>query len=984
MNPIPNRPFLWHVADHLIKTYGNDLSNLTLVFPNKRASLFINEYLAEQTQGPIWSPRFMTISDLFRSHSPFTVGDDIKLICDLYQSFVTCTGSTETLDQFYGWGAVLLSDFDDIDKNMADAHSLFSNLRDLHAMDTTDYLSEAQIKVLQHFFRDFKEDHNSLLKEKFLRLWSKFGDIYEDYHQRLSEQHLAYEGALYRQVVEDPQVDYGEDTYLFVGFNALLEVERRLFRQLKHQGQAKFYWDFDHYYMRDLPEGNVHEAGQHVKRYLLDFPNQFDNHNDTIYNHFNDEKQITITGVPTDSAQARYVGKWLQDSERVKAGNKSAVVLCDERLLPIVIHSIPDSVSSLNITTGFPLHQTTAASLVVLLTELALYGNPSAEKYRLRHVVAILRHPYANYLSPLSTELCERLVSTHRYYPVRKELALDGGLQLLFRDLKSTNDGSTYHEIYVINQWILDVIRTVAMAAQQIEQESPLTHESLYRTYTLLNRIHGLIKSGDLKVDPVTYQRVIQQVLSMTKVPFHGEPAEGLQVMGVLETRNLDFDHLLVLSCNEGNMPKAGELPSFIPQSLRNAFGLTTIDHQASIYAYYFYRMIQRAQDITLLYGNANDDKKTGEKSRFMLQLMVESQHQINKKALVTSQSGSFRERIAIEKDSNVLKKLNNIDYLSPTAINHYLQCPLDYYYSHLANIKETIEDSEEIDNRMFGIIFHDTAQEFYDQLTGTPSADPHSSQSLTGPGHHLSRQQLEHALQDPSLLERCLDKVLAAQLFKIQDSRSAPTFNGLQISNRRGIRHYLKRLLKIDLKLSPFTIRGHEGSVFSTITTHTSQGKREIRIGGRIDRLDEVTAEDGQRILRVVDYKTGNSTVKDIKNIEDIFDPSRKNHGDYCLQAMLYAMIVSRDKDINPQGQAVAPALLFIQHAGAEEYNPMLTINGNIITDKQHYEAFEKQLSEVVGHLLEPTEPFIPTEDRSKCVSCSYNALCGRIKRIS
>ncbi|MFQ9996744.1 MAG: PD-(D/E)XK nuclease family protein, partial [Hoylesella buccalis] len=256
--------FLKYVAQDLIAKFGQDLSRVAVVFPNKRASLFMNEQLACLSDRPIWSPSYITISDLFRRHSHLTVGDSIKLICDLHKSFNACTGSDETLDKFYGWGQLLLSDFDDIDKNMVDADKVFANLRDIHEFDDVSYLSEEQKKILQAFFKSFDEDHDTELKRRFLNLWSHFKVIYHDFNQRLSVQGIAYEGALYRQVAQNEDIEFEYEQYVFVGFNVLQKVEQALFKRLKDMGKAMFYWDFDRYYLADGKQ----DAGHIIRQYL--------------------------------------------------------------------------------------------------------------------------------------------------------------------------------------------------------------------------------------------------------------------------------------------------------------------------------------------------------------------------------------------------------------------------------------------------------------------------------------------------------------------------------------------------------------------------------------------------------------------------------------------------------------------------------------------------------------------------------------------
>lgn len=977
--------FLGRVAQDILSRHGDDLSELTLVFPNKRASLFINEQFAQLSGKPVWSPSYTTISNLFRSRSALTVADEVKLNCDLYRSYVACTGSTETLDKFYGWGGVLLSDFDDIDKCMAPAQGVFSNLSDLHSYDHIDYLSEEQMRVLQFFFKDFDEHHNSRLKEKFLYLWSKFGDIYNDYNRHLREQGLAYEGALCRDVIENKQTDWGKDLYIFIGFNAVQEVERQLFRKLKGQGQAEFYWDFDHYYMDFEGNGSHQEAGQQIQKLLNEFSNRLDSINDDIYHHFKQPKDITFIGAPTENAQARYVGEWLQDPERVKAGNRTAVVMCQEGLLPTLVHCIPDHVKELNITTGYPLMQTAAASMVSQLLELAMYGPAGQSKYRQKPVISILRHPYAALISPKAGELCSQILGNHRYFPSREELVVDEGTALLFKDLTSVTPNETgkeYDRNLVISQWLLDIVRTAAKAANESGEKDPLTHETLFRTYTLVNRIHQLLADGDLKVDTITYQRVLHQIISTTTVPFHGEPAVGLQIMGVLETRNLDFEHLLILCCNEGNMPKSTDTPSFIPQSIREAFGLPTINQKVGIYAYYFFRMLQRAHDVTIMYGNAADDKNTGEKSRFMLQLMVESKHPIRRLSLLSPLQPTIHERYSIAKSEDIQSRLDDMKYISPTAINRYMRCQLQFFFNHIAGIREPEAEGEEIDNRVFGNLFHNASQFIYDEITGVDRKTIDEHHPFANGGHVVEKTQIEYVLKTPGIVEQSLDKAMAMHLFNNDNLKSRPEYNGLQIINRRVILHYLRQLLQLDMRQAPFTIRGLEGGVFTTLQIPTKDGERKLLLGGRIDRLDEIVTASGERRIRVVDYKTGRSKTE-LKGIDEIFDPAfLPKHSDYYLQTLLYAMIVRNSHEINPKQLPVSPALLFIQNANTPDYNPILHFGKEEISDiKVYAKEFEERLSALLAEIFDSEKPFSPTENKKICQTCPYAKLCGRYR---
>ena len=934
------KDFLEHVAEDILSKYGTDLSRTVVVFPNKRASLFLNEHLARLAKRPLWSPAYVTISELFRQQSELQVADSIKLVCDLHKSFCSVTGSTETLDRFYGWGQLMISDFDDIDKNMADADRVFANLRDLHELDDISYLTDEQRDMLRHFFSNFTEDHDSLLKERFLQLWSRFAEVYHDFNRRLRSQQLAYEGALYRSVVEQtansmPKDAPAADRYLFVGFNLVQKVEQRLFAQFQQQGKAFFYWDFDHYYLQH------HEAGRYINSYMKYFPNELDSHAADIYDNFSHISQLTCISAPTEHIQARYVSSWLRQKaegdtdSRLNSGRRTAIVLCDESLLPTVIHCLPDEVQKVNITTGYPLSQTSVASFIQQYFELHLGGHTP------RLLRIIQRHPYAKYVET-------------------------GGGKLEADDVKDAGKGKktvAIAEPAVLTSHLLNLLRLIGRQSKQ--SNDPLFQESVFRAFTLVNRIDGLIANGDLYVTPQTLQRLIMQVISQTTIPFHGEPAEGIQVMGVLETRNLDFDHVLLLSCNEGNMPRGVNDSSFIPHSIRQAYELTTIDNKVAIYAYYFHRLLQRATDVTVVYNNATDEGRKGEVSRFIQQLLAESGHHVNLRQLQAGSSVTTWGVHPIEKTPHVMQLLHSLvsphaTPLSPTAVNSYLRCQLIYYYRYIANLQQPDDPDDEtaFETRLFGNVFHDAADLLYRQM-----------------GSNIDRRMLDHLLSTPAVIERAVDQAF-------HDVMPQVSTGGLHLISREVIIRYLRQLLTIDRRLAPFTILGLECDVYRQLSV--SSLPAPLRIGGRIDRLD-LTSE-GQ--IRVVDYKTGSSRLKPLPDVDSIFDPARiHDHSDYYLQTFLYADCVSRVSHGDhsafstvpvPEAMRVAPALLFIQRAAADGYNPVLTFGRELINDvADHAERYDELLRQTVAELFDAAIPFTPTADMSVCRKCPYLLLC-------
>ena len=930
------KTFLEFVSEDIIHKWGTDLSRVAVVFPNKRAALFMNEHLARYARKPMWSPAYITISDLFRRHSDMQVGDSIKLICDLHKSFVKCTGLNESLDHFYGWGQLLLTDFDDIDKNMADADRIFCNLKDIHELDDISYLDDEQRKMLKRFFANFSDDHESELKRRFLSLWSHFSDIYHDYNKRLQEQGLGYEGAVYREVATKDNIEFKYDRYIFVGFNLLQQVEQKLFARLKKMGKANFYWDFDEYYMPHHKTTSATDAGHYISMYLEHFPNELDTRSKEIYANMRQPKHISYISAATENIQARYVSQWLRNDNRYKDGRHTAVVMCDENILLPVMHSLPNEADKVNITSGFPLGMTPVASLISLLFDLYTTGAMQhSRRYRTQYVDKVLAHPYAQYIAdciPLS--------------PMGK---IDN-ITLL--------------------QQIGTLIKHVGVKAK--DESDALFQESIFRMYTIINRLEQLAASGDMDVDVTTLRRLTKQLITTTTIPFHGEPVVGIQIMGVLETRNLDFNHVLLLSCNEGNMPKSVNDSSFIPYSIRKAHGLTTIDNKVAIYSYYFHRLLQRAQDVTIVYNNTTDNGHTGEMSRFMLQLMVDGTHNIKHLNLLAQNVPTTMCSKAIVKDEKIQQELDQMKNISPSAINVYIRCPLAFFYQYVARIKEPDCEDDTVDNRMFGNIFHKAAQFIYEDVTSRHAT--------------VEKTQLQKYLKDEKMLETVVDRAFNEELFKLSASEAAnrkraTEYNGLQIINRKVIIEYLQQLLKIDQRLAPFTVLGLEKNVYNDIVFNTEDGaQRKIKIGGIIDRLDMVTdPTTGKPTIRVVDYKTGSPIKSVIKSIDEVFEGNSYKHSDYYLQTFLYSLIINNSNKLNPSKYNVSPALLFIKQASADNYDPVLCIDEHKVTDIGIYKTeYLKLLKEKLGEIFSKQKPFEPTNDKRTCEMCAFRMICG------
>lgn len=938
--------FLEIVAKDLIQKRGIAMADTTVVFPNKRASLFFNKALAELSDKPIWSPQYMSIDDLFCQCSDLAKADHIQLVIELYKSYTEVTGFNETLDEFYNWGELMLADFDDVDKHMADARKVFTLIGNLHELDNVEYLSEDQRKALQRFFSNFDAEHDSNLKRRFMQLWNKFYDIYVNYNERLLSQGIAYEGMLCRKVIEGNNLATTLDSsYIFIGFNLLNDVEQKLFSVLAAEGRARFYWDFDDYYVKVHKH---HEAGKYISEHLRHFPDELD-YDLPVYHQFAEPKDMTVISSSTDDLQARYISQWLTP-ERIAAGRRTAIVLADESLLETVLHCLPPTVKHVNVTTGFPLSQSPAASFVRMLMSLLQRGS-----YTLHNVNAVLRHPYAKYVSERVGELHERLNNEVIYYPSLDDLALDDNLRQLFSPTKDINER---------------LIWAVSLIARNIREENDdFANEGLFRMYTILNRLKSL---DEVTQYTALYARLLIQIVQGTTIPFHGEPIEGIQIMGVLETRNLDFDHLLILSCNEGCIPAQVSDSSFIPHSVRRAYNLTTVDNKVGIYSYYFHRLIQRAGDVTMLYNSSTDGGRTGEMSRFILQLIAESGKHINRQTLLSGQATKPVAPKEIVKTPEMVKTLLGKSLFSPSAMGKYLRCPISFYYQYVLGITENEEtDEEEMDSRMFGNIFHKSAELLYGERLG----------------HPVTRSFIEGLLKEKGhvTLQRIVDKAFREELFKIKDdNRKTPRLGGLQVVNREMVLRFFIELLRYDLKNTPFTVLAVEETVEGTIDVDTSLGRRTLTIGGKIDRLDCVTDFDGAQRVRVIDYKTGRTPNGPIAmtTIDDIFDPVQvENHSGYFLQALLYSGLIERQGETRP----VAPCVLYVQNSSRDGYSPNLMIEkvpykhpGRPILDASEFlDQFHDSLRSLLGEILSTDHPFRLPAKEDRCRNCAFEKLC-------
>lgn len=1033
--------FLKYVAEDIFDKKGGDFQDTTIVFPNKRATLFFNNYLWQKSEGKtMWTPEYTTISELFSSLSTSSIADPIYLVCQLYESCLKHYPATEkTFDELYPLLEMMLADFQDVDNNLVPADKIFRNIAELQDLTDYSYLEPEQIKAIQHFFNDLNWNKGTNEQKQFTSLWDKLLDIYRDYQERLliSTDSMLYEGMLKRRVVEaamgNSDSDSTEDilsrltskTYVFVGFNVLNKAERELFKFIKKNKETLFYWDYDLSYCSGNPfeaEKKQHgfEAGMFILENIRDFGNAFTPSHEA-YSNMKKPKTITFIQSPTENAQSRYIGEWV--NQVIAPGDKqreSAIVLCNESLLQPTLHAIPKAVKAndteerlaLNVTMGYPLSETPAYSLVQALLELQLKGRTQAGAWRYKQVAAVLKHPYIRRMTQgeSNTTLLE-LTSKNVIFPKDSAFANSPILSQIF--IKKTGRELTSYLSSVLSN------ASVGLPAQMEEADfnTQLYKESTFAAYTTINRIHSQQESipNMSALSDSTIARLVSRMLQSATIPFHGEPANGLQVMGFLETRNLDFRNVIMLSAGEGQMPRANKRPSLIPYTLQVAFGMTTIDKEVSIYAYYFYRLLQRAENITILWNTSTEDGHKGEMSRFLMQLMIESEQlfaegqEIKLLSFFTPSESMGKTVISIKKSEDIIKRLHHkfdiateqtpewIEahkerprklFLSASAILCSMKCPLQFFFKYVAGLRPDDEVSEDIDDAIFGDIFHYAMEQIYKPYRGKP----------------LTSSQIRTWANDSQYLKYLVDKGFFVKLFKFTEKNSEEhiSLGNINYSGTQLIKHHvLRRLIKIQLEADAHTAEEAEktgGSLTILATEEEHSVTREIkpdggeppfsiRLGGIIDRIDMV--DNGvAKTIRIVDYKTS-SNPHTASNIQQLFEATKVGTTYHITQTMYYCDVLTEEGSHGADKLPVVPAIMYYKN-NRSFTSPVVALNcpglpkvGNAKPRIQDYvenckEDFNPLMMQAIERIFEPGE-YTQCEDDHTCKYCDFKQLCCR-----
>ena len=945
--------FLKQVAFHFNKLYENNFHQVQIIFPNQRSIIFFNYYLRQIIAKPAFSPECTTINALFKKLSSLREADEITLITELYSIYEKKRSKPETFDDFYDWGQVIVNDFDDIDKYYANAKDIFANVKSLKDIDQKfNYLTKEQAEVIAKFWKNIKPENLSKQKDYFIQLWEILHPLYQDFSKTLREKNIAYEGMIFKDVIDkisNNQLNTEHKTYIFIGFNALNECEKRLMHFFKKKNQAEFYWDYDNFFLNS----EINEASFFIKENMRIFPSLLKLDDEEVFNH--DEKKIKIINISSDIGQTKLLRHELENirSEDLNLPDKTAIVLADETLLLPCLNALPEYLSELNITMGFPL----AESPVYSLMELLLNAQENAKKTKegrvyffYKDVFGLLEHQYLNdfadvQLQKLKKEFIEKnktYISTEQFNPFEF-------WKLVFTIPENSNE--LMRKVQKIFEWIIK--------SKKNQDEKDLKEEFIYHLYLKINTLASQIKENKLVLSDRIFIKLVKKICKKITIPFEGHPLKGLQIMGLMESRSLDFDHLIFLSMNEGKLPKTESTFSFIPPNLRYGFGLPTLNHQDSIFAYYFYRLIKRAKTISFIYNSNQEGMNTGERSRFLSQLKFETSYHMDDLAIAYNIQSNEAVKISIEKDKAVQEKLNEYfngdKNLSPSALTTYISCPLKFYFNYIAKIKENKEITEEIEANTFGSIFHDAMKELYAPYLGK----------------EITKTILTELLADKEKISMCIDRAIDHSEFN--DSKSSRFNSRIEII-REVLKKYILRTIQIDLKYAPFELISLEEKYSAKLSFELKELRKTVSLGGIIDRIDRKN-----KSIRIIDYKTGSikTNAFSFNDINELFDPKPEILRKEIFQTMLYAFVYDQNTS---HTETIVPKIYPIRKLFNNEPVGNIKYKKVMLDDyKQCSDDYLDKLKSVLRELFHPEMPFTRTENLSLCAYCPYNKICLR-----
>jgi hypothetical protein len=937
--------FLDTIADYYLQHIEDQTVKPIIVVPNIRAGLYLKRSISKISDRTNWAPEIISIQDYFHQQSNLITEEQIPLVFELYKSFISIDDKLfDSFDAFYPWGEMILSDFNDVDKNLVNAKQLFTNVADLKQIETLfgDF-DAAVLDAIRRFWGHFNMEQNTTEKTRFLSIWNNLYPVFVDYRKQLISKSIAYEGLIQRKIVEeiDSQLFIEEEKQLyFVGFNVLSQCEKQVFRFYRNSGSARFFWQFD----RDLLINQTHEAYSFLREYIKEFPVP----EDFNYEQKMRDKEFFIYPVPSVTAQVKLASGIIKD-DIFKIDPKfenTAVVLPDEALLSPVLFSIPEEVTELNVSMGFPIM--TAPQSGIIRNLASLQENLSSSGFYHKDILRIINHPVVRVLD---NDTCNNF---------KQQIIENNWLRVPVDSLNSQSE--LFGKLFVpvedaiqMGEYLTDVLNFIYSGLQEIP-DMDFDREIIYQIYCQVNRFNEFLVKDKIHFKQLnTFLNLLNSALKSVKVAFSGEPMKGLQVLGMLETRLLDFENIIILSMNEGHFPSVSEKKSFIPYNLRQAFGLPTIELQDAIHAYYFYRMIIHPSRVHLVYNTTTVGNTKGEMSRYLQQLLVESPFKINEIPVHLQVQSPKKNMPDIPKDFQVIKILD--DYceggkrsFSPSQLNVYLHCSLAFYYQYILGLKESDELVDTIGALELGNVIHNTMKLLYFPFLH----------------EEVSKEIIRQLLKNKAQIDEYIRVSWAEQLRNASEMEAV----GLNALGIEAIKEYIYRALRLDMEAAPFVYLGGEIELKRVFPLDVNGKKMNIAIKGSIDHLDII-----DDTIRVLDYKTGEVKGKSSVSLPDVFSRDRLNSFDYYFQTLLYSWLFSSYPNyIDYKEYKIMPVVMYTKKNTLEPIKlDQQELNDFKLVEKNWNQAMHDLLADIMN----PDIPFSMTKELKNCEYCPYKSMC-------
>lgn len=989
--------FLGSVADYYM-TGAPDrpaASTVTFVLPNKRSALFLKKYVRERSRGVSLMPRFMTMRTFLGIYSDYPAAQPRELLFVLYDAYRRVMArkwrvdAVKQFDSFIFWGDMMLNDFDDVDKALVDADDIFRNLKNVKEIQA-DYLDEDQKDVIrrvwgesrltahiEEFWLHLGNGEECRLGEKFVYLWEILADIYHEYKSCLKKTHRASEGTLYRLAVENVKnydaYDFTGDTrYAFVGFNDLTSAETVIFERLKRKGVANFFWDIAPLSLFADANGSSPRPLQR----LADLAKHFPMPDDYIVPVKDELPKICVTSVPSNVAQAKCIASVMNEWGAkgyldMRNAINTAIILPDQSLLLPTLLSIPEDIEALNISMGLSYRTTTFASLLHSIISMQLRARKIRGEYNFyfEDLNAVLSHPHIQTIAPEAADRVTAYVNGNKLYnaPAAALCEVAPELKEIFtpvHDTKNVREAAQYLGA------LLDRLGSGMSddaSKTKADRGSKFELEAIKYFREELDKLSEQIDRYGVEMTDHTFLHLFERVFANRGLTLIGTPLQGLQVLGVLETRGLDFDNVIILSMNESVFPRKQYTRTMIPNNLRSGFGLTDFDSPEWSYAYSFYRLIARAKRVALFYDSRVEGMGLGEKSRYISQLeyLVPNLNMQNR-TLVTGATAGDKRQFEIKKTPEIQKILNGYRQggnkrFSASALKTYLECPFCFYLKYVRNMRDSDDLSEGLTAAEIGTIVHGAIQHFYEAYTGN-DIDAATIDSWLADG-------------DATVHDAVIDLMQKVH-YKGVGAPTYPDFTAEMKINARNLEELVRCNLSAEREAyckPSFKFIANEYEVNTlkeNIVWHLGVGL-DINFYMSIDRVDEIAPG----YLRFVDFKTGNDDTR-VGSINDLFDKYDHSYGG-IFQLFLYseAYLSLRDETIDIQ-----PVLHPLRSIASGNPIQPLTINKKALSSyKAVREEFRPRLVELISGIFDTSKPFTQCEDSDKCAFCPFITLCSR-----